>query len=371
MAEKIRLKGIERVGAIACMVLASGLYSQVQVQAQTPVQRSVSAGNVSQSNVPVAVRSQPSLDRRYVLGAGDVLQMEIFNLPDYSRSYQVAVDGTMALPLIGSVQAQDLTLEQLEAVVSQRYRRFIREPILTFELQQARPLQIVIAGEVNRPGSYTLPMTEQGEVNTMAAPTLTQMIQMADGITQSADIRQIAIYRRNPQTPGQPAVAVVSLWDLLTAGNPDADIALRDGDSIQIPTATSIDAAEATTLASASFSPNEMSVYVVGEVDAPGLVKVPPNTPLNQALLAAGGFSERAQTASVELVRLNVNGTVDQRDIQVDLASNVDSQDNPLLQENDTIVVSRSGSAAFADAASNFTGPFGLIINMFRALSGN
>lgn len=314
--------------------------------------------------------------RLYRLGAGDVLQMEIFNLEDYSREYQVAADGYLTLPLIGSFSVQDMSLEELRLEASNRYRQYIREPVVTFEMKEARPLRLAIAGEVNRPGTYTVAMAEASEegaipTNGMAPPTLTQLIQRAQGITQSADIRRVEVIRRVPGSPTGTSVAYVSLWDLLTSGDANADVVLQDGDSIRIPTATVVDPSEATTLAAASFSPDEMTVYVVGEVDAPGAVQVPPNTPLNQAVLAAGGFNERAQKAAVELVRLNENGTVERRDISVDLAADISDENNPLLQENDTVVIERSAGAAFADNASNFISPLNLLVNIFRAIGGN
>lgn len=307
----------------------------------------------------------------YRLGAGDVLQMEIFNLPDYSREYQIAADGYLTLPLIGSILAENITLDALRAEATTRYQRYIRQPVITFEMKEARPLQISIAGEVNRPGSYTVAMAEQPGGNAMTPPTLTQIIQLAEGITQSADVRQIEVIRNDPGSATQKTVTTVSLWDLLTTGDANVDVPLQDGDAIRVPTATEINPAEATTLASARFSPDQMNVYVVGEVESPGLVAVPPNTPLNQALLAAGSFNERARKVSVELVRLNPNGTVNQRDISVNLAADINEDNNPLLQQNDTIVVGRSGGAAFADTAGNFLSPINVLINLFRALGGN
>ena len=342
------------------------LPSQISPQADVR-ERNGSRLGLSQQNRAAAI----AVGREYLLGAGDVLRMEIFNLADYSRDYQVGADGYLTLPLIGSVFVQDMTLEQLRYEVSSRYQRYIRQPVITFEMRETRPLQVTIVGEVNRPGAYTIAMADQPGGNGMAPPTLTQVIQLAEGITQSADIRRVEVLRYSPNTPATPSVFRVSLWDLLTSGDVNADVVLQDGDSVRIPTATAVDAGEAATLASASFSPDEMGVYVVGEVDSPGRVSIPPNTPLNQALLAAGGFSERAQTASVELVRLNPNGTVSQRDINIDLAADVSADNNPLLQENDTIVVRRSGASAFADTVGNFVSPFNLLVNIFRAIGGN
>lgn len=305
-------------------------------------------------------------DQTYVLGAGDIVYMEIFMLADYSREYSVAADGTLTFPLIGTVKAQDVTLAALTAEVSQSYADYIRRPVITFELREARPLQIAVIGEVKRPGTYTVAMGERQEGGGMSPPTVTQVLQTAGGITQFADIRNIEIYRSTGTSKAQERVAKVSLWDLLQRGDLGADVALQDGDSLVIPTSTSIDPTEVTEVASASFSPDVMNVYVVGEVDDPGLVEVPPNTPLNQALLAAGSFSERAQTGSVELVRLNADGTVVQRSIEVDLASGISEENNPLLQPNDTVVVSRSGLSRFSDVAGNVLPPLNLLINLFR-----
>ncbi len=135
-------------------------------------------------------------------------------------------------------------------------------------------------------------------------PTVTKAIQVAGGITQSADIRRIQVRRLTKG--GSEQVIDVDFWKLLQAGDMRQDLPLQDGDTVVIPVAKTISPADATTLASASFSPDKISVYVVGEVAKPGLVQVPPNTPLNQAILAAGGFNNRAKQGSVKFVRLNL-----------------------------------------------------------------
>ncbi|RKH75066.1 sugar ABC transporter substrate-binding protein, partial [Corallococcus praedator] len=127
-------------------------------------------------------------------------------------------------------------------------------------------------------------------------------------------------------------------------------LALRDGDTVYIPTATSVTAEEATELASASFSPNTIAVNVVGEVVEPGTVQVPPNVTLNQAILAAGGFdNRRARTADVQLVRLNPDGTVARREIPVDFSAGISEENNPALRSNDIVIVGRSGITRTSD----------------------
>ncbi|MEM9009041.1 MAG: SLBB domain-containing protein [Cyanobacteria bacterium P01_F01_bin.86] len=163
--------------------------------------------------------------------------------------------------------------------------------------------------------------------------------------------------------------ATLNLWTLLTAGDITQDLQSQDGDTVYLPTATApVNPAEAQTLASASFSPDEIVVNVVGEVNSPGAILVQPNIPLNQALLAAGGFNHEANQASVELIRLNQNGTVSQRTIDVDFAQGSDDTSNPPLRANDTVVVDSSGLSDFSRIVGTVLSPVTGIFNFLKLL---
>jgi len=419
----------------------------------------------------------------YTLGAGDQLRVEVFDVPEYSNEYQVLIDGTINLPVIGSLLVRGLTIPQVTQFISQQYAPFVLRPVVTVNLIALRPVKIGISGEVNSPGFYTVALTADrqfptlteaiklaggltgtadvgkvqlrrrfqgqkqmfvvslwelfqesntafditlrdgdtivvltsnnvdlnqnsqlatasfapeitpplkialvGEVHRPGAyiirpqeiridrdrvrsslPTLTEAISQAGGITQQADIRRIQV--RRPDRRGNTQMIRVDLWQLLQAGDLSQDALLHDGDTIVIPTALRISPTEAPTLANASFSPDTINVNVVGEVPKPGIVQVPPNTPLNQALLAAGGFdNRRASKASVELIRLNANGTVSQRKIKIDLAAGISDRANPPLQQNDVIVVRRSTITSVSDALGTITTPFGKIFSLVNFL---
>ena len=237
----------------------------------------------------------------------------------------------------------------------------------TFSPAANEPIQIAIVGEVFRPGPYTV--NSQGGVE--VPPTVTQAIEVAGGITDLADIRRIEV-RRLTRSGAQ--TIEVNLWELLQSGDLAQDIILQAGDTIAIPTARDIDPTEVETLASASFSPDTIQVNVVGEVIRPGPVDVPPNTPLNQALLVAGGFDPvRASDSSVELLRLNPDGTVSRREITIDFEQGIDTEGNPLLQDNDVIVVGRSGLTSVADTVGEVLRPIGSFfsfLNFFRIFQG-
>jgi len=320
----------------------------------------------------------------YILGAGDVLFVEVVNLPNSvtnQRQFPVNLDGTVVLPLAGRLRVEGLTLPQAEQVILDAYSKVMRFPAVTVNLQTPRPMRILVAGEVTRPGSYTVPFTgisvARGGAPTDAVglsggltwPRLTGVIAQAGGITQDADIRNVEIRRQLGN--GQTAVTKVNLWDLIQSGDANQDLTLRSDDVIVIPKATTVNAAEAVRLASATFSPQTIRVQVVGEVLRPGLVEVPANATLTQGIGAAGGFNvQRANTSRITLVRLNRDGTVSRRRIPFSLAAQPSVNSNPVLQQGDVIVVERSGLTQFGDTVGNVfrplgaLGTLGIIINL-------
>lgn len=408
----------------------------------------------------------------YTLGAGDRIRVDILNVPEYSKEYQVLVNGTLNLQRVGSLSVTGMTIRQAQDAISAKYGRLLRRPRVDVSLINARPLNVAISGEVGKPGTYSLAQGEGGKF-----PTVTKLIREAGGMNRSADARQVIV--RRPQRSGADQQIRLNMWELFTTGNIRQDLTLRDGDSVFIPAASSINLAEATQMADANFSvsasqpvniaivgevtrpgpytikdqiptlslaireaggikqlanlkevkvrrntrngttqtinvdlwqllrtgdlnqdlvlqqgdtieiptalalnteearqlgdasfaPSSVNITVVGEVTKPGQVQVPMNTPLNQALLQAGGFTRQANRRRVELVRLNPNGTVTRRDVSIDLSRGIDEKGNPLLQNGDVLVVDRNGLAKTGDTLQNVLGPV-LQVLPFRFLFG-
>ena len=243
----------------------------------------------------------------------------------------------------------------------------------TLATQVTGPIKVALVGEINRPGTYAVKPEASGPNGTSTPPTLTQAIQVAGGIKPTANIRAVEVRRNSRNGAGQ--LIAVNLWQLLQNGDFSQDILLQEGDTIVVPTAANLDPREAEALAQSTFSPDKIRVNITGEVKQPGAVELPPNTPLNLALQAAGGFNNsRARTNRVDLVRLNPDGTVSKRSIGVDLARGIDQQNNPTLRNNDVIVVNRSNVATFSDTLGTVLSPLGgvfSLFNFFRILQGN
>ena len=118
-------------------------------------------------------------------------------MPQYSGENTVLADGTLSLVQVGNVNVMGLTLEQAAAVISQRYASILRRPIVNLTLLIPRPLTIGVAGEVKRPGAYSIAR------DTAQFPTVTELLKTAGGVQQSADLRNIQVRRPQRQVNGQ------------------------------------------------------------------------------------------------------------------------------------------------------------------------
>jgi polysaccharide biosynthesis/export protein len=242
--------------------------------------------------------------------------------------------------------------------------------------QSISPVKVVVVGEVNRPGTYTV----RGDANTtnnntqltgnVTLPTVTQAIQAAAGIKPTADIRQIQLIRTT--RTGEQKIAL-NLFKLLQQGDTNQDIILQEGDRIFIPLAQNSSPQDVDLIASSTFSPATIKVNVIGEISTKfpkgqiGSLDMPPNTTLNQAILIAGGFDNvRANKSEVDFIRLNPNGTVSKRLIKLNFAKGIDGESNPRLQNNDTIVIGRSNLTRIGDGFSSILSPFSGLFGFFN-----
>ena len=348
-----------------------------------PVQAQESELMLPLSSNPSSIRllDTPGIpaEDAYRLGRSDEIRIRIFGVgPDFFEgdSYIIPVDGQLNLPWAGEVRMDGLTIKEAEERIAASYAPFIRDPNVTVTLISPRSLRIAIAGEVQRPGSYSLTPREQGVSSGLVEvggnpndwPTVVTAIQTAGGLQQQADLRNVTL--RRLEQDGSTQNINVDLWSLLQGENVLQVVTLRDGDTIFVPTATALDPSEAQRIAIANFSPDSIVINIAGEVKAPGQVDMRPNSSLNQAILAAGGFDNpRAKSGSANLIRLNLDGTVVNRVIQVDYSNPLNEETNPALREGDIVLISTGNLARTADFLELFGNALGSVITpIFQVL---
>jgi len=323
---------------------------------------------------PGAMRSSSQVVGRdaYILGPGDQVEMVMLDpgSKDLGGSFEILNDGTATLGLIGSVVLDGLTLNQATSWLRSLYRPYLVNPALTLKVSRPRPIQVSLAGEVESPGLYSLTLSEvsqtEGGRQTLISglPTVVTAIQKAGGFTLNADLRNIRLQRRLSGSQPQLREARLNLVSLLKEGDKTQNPFLFDGDTILISKAVIADK-EVMELAAANLSPKSIRVNVVGEVVKPGQFELQANTPMVQAILAAGGPTNwRARRSDVELVRINRNGTATRENIRIDYSQGVSAARNPPLRDGDTVIVNRSSYAVVSDAIGAISSPISGLVNI-------
>jgi polysaccharide biosynthesis/export protein len=311
--------------------------------------------------MPLAPTAKPGFT--YYLGAGDLLDIQVFGFNEYTGTQAISPDGTITLPLLGRIVAVNKTPEQFTEELTIRLKRLVKKPIVTINVTKPRPVRVNVAGEVQRPGPVQLqslsPTNVIGGSNQILAPTLSEAILQAGGVTRNADIQQVVLQRHNPT--GRAETIKIDLWQALRSANSPSDILLSDGDSIYIPTTSSQSVSDRRLMARASFSPKAIRVRVVGEVKKPGEVEVAPEGTLSSAIAIAGGPTEKAKLKKVVFVRMSEQGQLERRELDLQNLT-----DNIQVQDGDVLLVPKDSGRDFLDMASQSFGPLGFIFNLFR-----
>ncbi|MCS7306677.1 MAG: polysaccharide biosynthesis/export family protein [Thermoguttaceae bacterium] len=156
-----------------------------------------------------------SVDRRYGAGGQGFL-------------VRVNPEGTISLPGIGAVQAQGLTLAELQRELNERYRQLVEGIEVIPVLVQRAPRYIYVLGEVRTPGRFEL----------TGPTTLLQAISMAGGWNIGANLRQVVVFRRTEDW--RLMATMVNLEPALMGKQacPAGEIWLADSDVVILPKST-------------------------------------------------------------------------------------------------------------------------------------
>ncbi|HEY9889183.1 MAG TPA: polysaccharide biosynthesis/export family protein [Candidatus Obscuribacterales bacterium] len=309
----------------------------------------------------------------YVLGPGDQLDIVVIGIDDLERNRIILPDGTLILPLIGSVTAVGRTVETLELEITRRYSFYLVDPVVEVNLNTLRPVVVTVGGEVNRPGpvqlnslsTFNTRITNNAQLtSSTTSPTLSTALVGAGGIKRSADLRDIRVQRQLPD--GQRVDLTINLWETIFQGQGESSILLQDGDVVFVPEAPEgTPFGEQQVIARSSLAPETVTVRVIGEVRDPGEIEIPPDGSVSSALAIAGGYDlNTADLSQVALLRLQDNGQVEEQIIDI----NANLVDATPIQDGDMIVVPKRGYLNTLDTISRALGPITAPFNFLLLL---
>jgi polysaccharide export outer membrane protein len=156
----------------------------------------------------------------YVIKRGDLLDVRVYNEDRVSTKTRVRLDGKITLPLLGDIEAAETTPHQLAQRLTERLQRYIKAPGVSVSIDEIRPMQVTVLGEVTTPGNYAL----------RPGDGLLQALGAAGGLTEFADEDQIFLLRQQPHK-----LRVRFRYDALAGNEPRAvAFALQDGDVIAV-----------------------------------------------------------------------------------------------------------------------------------------
>ena len=289
--------------------------------------------------------SSALVDPNYILGPEDVINIEVFNLPELSKTVRVANDGTVTLPLIGRVQAAGLTTEQLRKELADKWgENYLQDPQVTVFVSEFKAKPVSVIGAVEKPGLY--PLTGRR--------TLIEMLSMAGGFGKratSAAGRTVLITRKSGFGDLQPVDGMhvrgpdqieIDLNRLLYTKDEALNIEMKPLDIISVSKAE--------------------VVYVTGAVRRPGgfVLEDRPTMTVLQAIAMAEGFTPTSAKKSARILRTNQDGSKTEVPINLSKILSGKGQDTTLAA-NDILFVPDStkkivGQRALDASVSTFSG---------------
>src|SRR5580704_11620173 len=136
--------------------------------------------NTPASRVP-AIRND-----NYIVGVGDVLEVNVWKEGELSKTVPVRPDGMITLPLVGEIKAVGLTPNQLQDQVTTALQKVVSEPQVTVMVVSVNSMSFNIMGQVNKPGYY--PLTRP--------ITILDAIALSGGFRDFAKQKKIYVLRR-------------------------------------------------------------------------------------------------------------------------------------------------------------------------------
>jgi len=215
----------------------------------------------------------------YRLGGGDVLRITVYQNPDLTLETRVTEAGIVSYPLLGNLRLGGQTVTAAEKQIADGLRNgnFVKQPQVSIVVTQVRGNQASVLGMVNRPGRYPIEV---------AGMRLSDLLATAGGTAVGgADTLVITGLRE-----GRPFRTEIDLPTLFADSNRSKDILIQNGDTVWVD--------------------RQPQVYIYGEVQRPGPLRLERGMTLMQALAAGGGLTQRGTERGIKVHRRSGEGQV-------------------------------------------------------------
>lgn len=238
----------------------------------------------------------------YVLGPGDVLKISVYQNADLTLETRISESGVISYPLLGNIKIGGLSVAAAEKKIADGLREgnFLKQPQVSILVAIVKGNQVSVLGAVNRPGRYPLesPNTRLSEALANAGGT---MVGSGSDTVIVTGLRNGQAFRKEVDFPM-----------VFAPTNPVEDIILQNGDTVYVDRVPMI--------------------YVYGEVQRPGTIRLERDMTVTQALAAASGLTLRGTEKGIKVHRRQPDGSI--KIVQPGM--------NDTLQKDDVVYVRES-----------------------------
>ncbi|MGN7205184.1 SLBB domain-containing protein [Pedobacter sp. SAFR-022] len=242
--------------------------------------------------------------KNYVVGTGDVLNISIYGYSEAQYELTVTPEGSINIPNVGVIMVAGATIEQASTRIKNQLAKVYTaigsgNTRVNITVGNIRSINVILTGEIVRPGTYTLP----------SLASVFNALYASGGPTENGTMRDIRILRNGR------VVSILDVYDFLVDGSLKNNIILQDQDVIFVPA-------------------YHKRVELIGEVKRPALFEIKNNETFQNLLDVSGGFTEYAYQDRVQVLK----NTRKERRIE-DLLSSQFAQYSP--ESGDKFMVSR------------------------------
>ncbi|SIO49179.1 protein involved in polysaccharide export, contains SLBB domain of the beta-grasp fold [Chitinophaga niabensis] len=211
----------------------------------------------------------------YRLAAGDELVIDVYGYSEVQHKLKVSPEGYVRIPYLGPVYVNGLTMEEATTRITKQLGTIYGgiksgNTFVQISLGTIRSIKVLLIGEIDRPGSYTLP----------SLATVANALYVSGGPNENGSFRDIQVIRN-----GAP-IARFDLYDFLTNGDLTNNIVLQDQDIVKV-------------------NPYKTRVELVGEIKRPAIFEAKDNESLQDILNFAGGYTDKSLRDMLRATRIN------------------------------------------------------------------
>ena len=221
-----------RISLVVVLAVGTSLFAQVKPNSQDQNQTeppkpqlgpatSKTKDEIDQSRQPVretVITAAPVDPKKYIIGPEDVLSIQVWREPEFSRNVQVRPDGKFTLPLVGDINAAGLTPDALSQDVVKALSNYLVKPEVTVSVAQVLSKKYYITGEVTRTGQFPL----------VVPTTILEALTNAGGFKEYAKTKKIIIMR------GKERIRF-NYNEVIKGKHLEQNILLQDGDYVHVP----------------------------------------------------------------------------------------------------------------------------------------